>query len=228
MTVFRGSSDDQYIHGKSTAYATCRATAYLSRVAGALPVGQKLSSGYYYVYRSYVVFDTSALPDGATITAVSVGMKIAYISDNKTHDIYIYKYNWKAVPDGTGTGDDRDNVYDMGTAGATDAQAAAKETDAGATQAMSGKVAGDIMIFTGLTTAWVSKTGTTKYAFKSSGDVDNHAPIGQEYISFYSGDDGVENNRPYLEVTYTGSAGGQRVTRLFAQDVLVDTPFMPL
>jgi hypothetical protein len=129
-------------------------------------------------------------------------------------------YNWKTTP--------TDDVFDMGTAGATDAQAAVKD---GAGVDIAGKTGQDWVVITGLTTSWVNKTGNTNYALRSSRDAEGSgtAPIGAEYLMFYSGDAATVTNRPYLDVAHDGGgAAGARITRLYAQGVLSPTPFNQL
>lgn len=221
MTLFRVSAADFRITGDDlgAGYATARNTGNYSNAADALRVGQSFSSGHYYVYRSFLSFDTSAIPDGDTIAAVSLGLKISgdytMFSD---FTLYVYQYNWKTTP--------IDDVYDMGTAGATDAQAAVKD---GSGVSVAGITGGAWVVVPGLTAAWVNKTGSTKYALRSSRDADGSgvAPIGAEYLMFYSGDAATVTNRPYLDVTH-GAVTGSRLTRLYAQGVLSPTPFNQL
>lgn len=221
MTVFRSAAADWRITGDSLAggaYATARATGNYSNGSDNLRAGQSYSSSHYYVYRSFLIFDTSAIPDGDTVTAVTLGLKIsADYTTTSDFTLYFYKYNWKTTP--------IDDVYDMGIAGATDGIAAAQETP---TADVTGKVAGNWVTVSGLDTTWINKTGNTKYALRSNRDADGSgtAPTGAEYLNFYSGEN-VEADRPYLDVTH-GTGGATRITRIYAQGVLGSSPLNPL
>lgn len=228
MTVFRGAASDLRITGDSAVnYATARSTGNYSNDGDNLRVGQAYSSGHWYVYRCYLAFDTSAIPDGDTITQVDLELKVSADQSFTDFGLYLYKYNWKTVADGTGTTGDRDNVFDMGTAGATDAQAAVKETPEIATTA--GVAVGGTLTFAELDTTWVNKAGTTKYALRSKRDADGSgtAPTGGENIYFYAGDNATETLRPALVVTH-GSQKVQRITRIHAQGVISDSPLNQL
>lgn len=221
MTVFRSTTADWRITGDSLvggAYATARGTGNYSNAADNLRVGQNYGSSHYYVYRSFLIFNTAAIPDGDTVTAVTLGLKVS-TDYTSAHDftLYVYQYNWKTTP--------IDDVYDMGVAGATDGNAAAKETPEAD---VTGKVAGDWVIVSGLDAAWISKTGNTKYALRSNRDADGSgtAPTGPEYLNFYSGEN-IESYRPYLDVTH-GAGGTTRITRIYAQGVLGSSPLNPL
>jgi hypothetical protein len=221
MTVFRCSAADFRITGDDlgAGYATARNTGNYVNAADNLRVGQSKSSGHYYVYRSFLRFDTSSIPDGDTVTAVTLGLKIA--GDYTTFGdfiLYPYKYNWKTSP--------TDDVYDMGTAGATDAEAAVKD---GNGIDISGKTGGDWVLLTGLATDWINKTGNTNYALRSHKDADGSgsAPVGAEYLNFYSGDYATATYRPYLDVAH-GAVTGSGISRLYAQGVLSPTPFNQL
>lgn len=219
-TTFRGAATDFRISGSSSAYATARSTGNYSIDHDNIRVGQGLDSGTFYVYKCYIVFNTSAIPDGDTITNVNLALKISQDNSYTDFTIRALKYNWKTVADGSGTGGDRDNVFDLGAAGATDGQVAVLETP---TITTVGASVGSVLTFEGLDTNWVSKTGNTKYALRSQADIDNSAPTGGEFVWFYSGDYATESYRPALIVTHS-SGGGARITRLYAQGVLTDTP----
>lgn len=227
MTRYTGDAADLRITGDSTAnYATARSTGNYSNDGDNLRVGQAYASGHWYVYRCFLTFDTSAIPDGDTVTAADLTLRVAQDQSYTDFGIYLYKYNWKTVPDGTGTGSDRDNVFDMGTAGATDAAAAVKETAEIATT--SGLTVGSTVTVTGLDPTWINKTGNTKYALRSKRDADGSgtAPTGGENIYFYSGDYATAAYRPYLDVTH-GAGSNTRVTRLYAAGQLSPTPLQP-
>jgi len=220
MTRFCAATADAFYSGQSsTSYATARGTGNYTAAGSYIRVGQWLDSSWYIIDRGMLLFDTSSIPDGDTVTAVNLGVCIA-VDGTVSSDfiMYCYKYNWDSTK---GT----DNVYDMGTAGASDAAAAVKETPE---IDVTGKVAGNWLEFTGLTTSWVNKTGNTRYALRSNRDADGSgtAPTGKENLSLYAGDH-TESYRPYLDVTH-GTLMGSRVTRFFATGILADSPMQQL
>lgn len=217
MTVFRSLSSDAFYSGQYTNYATALATGNYMASTSYIRVGQRYDSGWYIVDRGMLVFDTSAIPDTDTVTAVTLGLCIAVDGTTASDFIlYIYRYNWNPAAS-------TDNVYDMGAAGASDGQPAVKETPEAD---VTGKSAGDWITISGLTTSWINKTGYTCYALRSSRDVNANAPSGLEYLSFYAGDH-AESYRPYLDVQH-GAGGSPRVTRIYAQGVLGASPLNPL
>lgn len=173
-----------------------------------------------YVYRGYAVFDTTAISLEATVTSVSMGLKIQ--QDNSTADFVVqtWRYDWKYVPNGTGTGTDnlRQYVFQLISSGANNGIAAVMETAAGSSQSTAGKSAGSWMIFSGLSTTSVSRGGYTKYVLRSKKDTDAVAPTTSEWVKFYSANDGTPSNRPYLDVEYTvgGVEAGRQRVRIYA------------
>jgi len=222
-TTFRGATADFYINSYSAVYATARSgsgSLFFKNTASDLFVGQQLGSSTYNVYRSYLAFDTSTIPDGDTVTAVSLIVEVNYDYSTTNFTMYCYKYDWDGAETNT-------NLWAMDTAGSVgNAAAAVKETPEVAitTHARNAE-----LTFSGLTTAWVSKTGTTRYVLCSNRDKDGSgtAPTGNEYMRFYSADSSYETTRPALVVTH-GAGGVLRVSRIFSQGVLVNAPFRQL
>ena len=213
MTRFLSDAADGFLSGQYTnynaAWNTCNYTAWGSY----LRVGQRYDSGWYIVDRAAILFDTSSIPDSDTVTAVSLGLLVASDYSYVDFNLLVYRYNWD-------TSKGFDNVFDMGAAGSSDGNPAVQETP---TVNTSGLAAGSWAVFSGLTTSWINKAGYTRYMVRSSRDAAMNAPTTMEYVSFYAGDH-AESYRPYLDVTH-GSGGVQRITRIFAQGILSDTPF---
>jgi hypothetical protein len=81
--TYYSDSGDGVAYGKSATYSTARSTSYDQDVGSlTLPIGQRHSGSYYYVYRMYIAFDTSAV-DG---TVTDVDMYIRNYADESTQD----------------------------------------------------------------------------------------------------------------------------------------------
>jgi len=224
MTRFTSDPTDLRITGyELSTYAYALAHSNYSNDGQNIRVGQNHSSGYWYVYRSFLKFDTSAIPDGDTVTAATLGLRVLYdYTGGADFTLYVYKYNWLTVPDGYTTAHQQD-VYMLLAAGASDAADGVKEDNEAS---VAGKTAGS-WITVDLDPAFINKAGTTGYGLRSSRDVAATAPAGLEYQEYYAGDYPTVAYRPYLDVTH-GAGGNWRVTRLYASGQLSPSPLNPL
>lgn len=222
MSHFIGDALDVRITGESAVYATARSTATYHIASGNLRVGQAQAPGGspYYVYRSFLYFDTSAIPGGDTVSAATLGIKVAVDRTTQAFNLKAYVYDWKAVTSGT-----RDDVFDLGTAGSLSGTAGLLIAAASSTV---GKVAGTwhtLALSGGPELAGVIKGGISRFALRSDRDIANTAPnIANEYQEFYEGSVSGPNS-PYLEVTHR-SETGYRITKLRAQGIMTG-PFTP-
>lgn len=222
MSHFIGDALDVRITGESAVYATARSTATYHIASGNLRVGQAQAPGGspYYVYRSFLYFDTSAIPGGDTVSAATLGVKVAVDRTTQAFNLKAYVYDWKAVTSGT-----RDDVFDLGTAGSLSGTAGLLIAAASSTV---GKVAGTwhtLALSGGPELAGVIKGGISRFALRSDRDIANTAPnIANEYQEFYEGSVSGPNS-PYLEVTHR-SETGYRITKLRAQGIMTG-PFTP-
>ena len=146
------------------------------------------------VYRDYLSFDTSSIPDDAIITDVKLSLKtIGWDGSDTDFDVQIYKFNW-AEP-----------ITSANIEANYDAVGAVYDADWRNTSGMSTRVYYDS---SSLDNSWVNKTGDTKYQLRSKEDVDNSEPANDEYIGFYSANSA--GNKPILKVTYTTETAGER------------------
>lgn len=203
---YAATTADGLVSGGGTApntYATARSTSTaFDTSANNFTVGQSyISTGkgdQYDVYRSFLKFDTSSIPDGDTVSAVV--MKLVCITDSSTtdFDVQIAKYDWSGS-DPLSAGN-RETAYDGALAATLDDNIWRNTSGMSLnTQYDSGALA----------TAWVSKTGATYYALRSKEDTDNSAPLGPENIAIASQDHATSGYRPILTVTHAG--GGTAV-----------------
>jgi|GEM_PF-3033016 len=142
-------------------------------------------------YKTILSFDTSAIPDGATITSATLRLRrgsLTGINPFTTHGTLVVDLKG-------GTGFSNSATLQTG-----DFQAAA---DAAQVATMSqantnGDVSSGVLNATGL--GLINKTGKTQFrVYFSLDDNDNGSA---DYIGWYSGNDANPANRPVLEVTY--------------------------
>jgi hypothetical protein len=142
-------------------------------------------------YKSVVSFDTSAIPDGATILSVTLRLRRGTLSG--TNPFTTFGTCWVDVQSGSGfSGSTALQTGDF-QATATAAQAASLTNAANNLDWSTGSLNA-----AGL--AAINKTGTTQLRVYFNLDDDNDG--GTDYIGYYSGDNSTAANRPQLVVTY--------------------------
>jgi len=140
-------------------------------------------------YKSLVSFDTSSIPDTATITAVTLSLKRGTSSGTNPFTTH-----------GTCTVD-MSNAFGGSTSiAASDFEAAASASGVASMSNVTsnGSFSNGTLNATGL--AAINKTGTTQ--FKVYFTTDDNDDLGSDYIGFYSGESSTAN-RPKLVITYT-------------------------
>ncbi len=166
-------------------YNTVHAAASGTTLAD-IKIGQRWVNPNYYIFRGFVVFDTSAIPDGATITGAVLHLKGS--GDNSDTDFNITIRNGQpAYPTDPLAATDFNFTYYSGTGGTL--------STAGFNAAGDNSINLDA---TGLT--WINKTGSTKLALLSSRDISSTSPGGNEFIS-------AAKAGTYLAVSYTYNVG---------------------
>jgi hypothetical protein len=142
-------------------------------------------------FKTVLSFDTSSLPDGATIVSATIRMKRGSLTGNNpftTHGSCLVD-----IKGGTG--------FNGSVALQTsDFQAAADATQVAtmSNAANNGDVSSGTVNATGR--GFINKTGKTQFrVYFSSDDNDNAA---NDYIGWSSGNDATASNRPTLEVIY--------------------------
>jgi hypothetical protein len=199
-----GDTADGYVYGYHTStYATARSTSYnFDNITTTFAVGQYISQGEYFVYRSFLKFDTSALPDDCTITQVNLKMTCAYDGSATDFNVQIVKQNWSAQ-DPLAAGN-REAAYDNSLAGTLDDNIWRNTNGMSInTEYTSGNLA----------IAYPSKTGATYYSLRSDEDTNNSAPTRNEYVGFASASHATAAYRSSLVIAYT-EAGGAGPTKL--------------
>ncbi|RLF41013.1 MAG: hypothetical protein DRN18_04205, partial [Thermoplasmata archaeon] len=188
VEVDPGSGEnDGYVYGRDADYRRARkiATGY-SNSATTLYIGQykNLFTGDYYIYRSFLKFDTSSIPSIATIT--SAALKLYGYGDYSSTDFHIRLTKW--------TGDTPIDTGDY-------LQSDGKLYDDGSFSTSSFTTSGYNTIRIS-NYSLITKAGYTKICVASDRDISGIQPTGSEYVIVYSYEKG-SGYRPLLIVTYT-------------------------
>ena len=191
VTTYTGTTAD--------GYNTCAKSPYLAawnnssassavNVSGkTFRIGQTFSGGTTYaIYRSYVYFITSGLPDTACITAANLSLYAQ--TNNSTMNITIQN-GQPTYPHATFTIGDYNQSFYSGDGGSLNGSAFKTTGYTNISLNASG-------------ISWISQTGTTKLCLRSSRDISAIAPSGVQYMDVYSADSTLANSKPLLKVTY--------------------------
>lgn len=185
-TLTVNASLSGYVYGQNATYSTARTTA--TSTSGAfIVVGQNWSGAVYECQEGFIQFDTSALPDGATITGVTLKLYPSFDNSGTDFTINVLGFDWGAS---LTTADWR-----------TPTQAAAL-TNYGSYATASGW-SGGYKSITGNASfiAAINKTGMTYIMLVSSRWQAGNTPTGGEYVQPQNYDGA---NPPQLVIDYTG------------------------
>jgi hypothetical protein len=187
---FTESTDDGYVRGFDADYAIARSTSYnTAKVDEFLPVGQNAT---YKVWRSFLMFDTSAIGAGSVVTQVNLDLVCTADTSVTDFDVQIVKQDWSAQDPLTNA--NREAAFDNCLAGTADASIWRNTSGMSVnTQYASGN----------LDTSWVSKIGNTFYSLRSDRDYAATTPTGNEYIYIGSQENATVGYRPVLMVLYS-------------------------
>jgi len=195
--TYYGQTSDGFIWGWSATYGAARSTSYSCDTGasyGYVSVGQyKKWYGYpiynyrYIVYRSYLDFDTSGIPDNATVTSA-----VLYVNGDEDwsttdFDVRVYNYSWSEPLCSS-----RDSNYDGAYGGGGTYEGVLVNTSSFSLGWNSMSVG----------TSRINKTGETKYAMTSSRDESGNQPSGIELVTFVPADEPGTGSDPYLSITY--------------------------
>ena len=142
-------------------------------------------------YKAVVSFDTSAIPDGATILSVTLRLRRGTVSG--TNPFTTHGTCWADVQPGSG--------FSGSTALQTgDFQAAATAIQAASLTNAANNLDWSTGSLNAAGLAAINKTGTTQLRVYFNLDDNNNRSA--DYIGYYSGDNGTSANRPQLVVTW--------------------------
>ncbi len=142
-------------------------------------------------YKSVVSFDTSSIPDGATIVSATLRLRRGTLSG--TSPFTTHGTCWVDVQAGSGfSGSTTLQTGDfVGASAAIQATSLTNAASNGAWSEGSLNAAG---------LAALDKTGTTQ--LRVYFNLDDNDDLGNDYLGYYSGDNSTAANRPQLVVTY--------------------------
>jgi hypothetical protein len=142
-------------------------------------------------HKAFLSFDTSSIPDGATVVAATLRLRRGTVSG--TNPFLTHGTCWIDIKGGTG--------FSGSTALlAEDFEAAADATQVGALSnaANDGDWSSGSITASGL--SFINKTGTTQFRVYFA--VHDNGDGKADYIGWYSGENATPANRPVLEVLY--------------------------
>ncbi|MEK6734529.1 MAG: hypothetical protein AABY27_05420, partial [Pseudomonadota bacterium] len=202
LSSVTGQTSDGWIEGIDTTYSGARSTSSSFSMAGTyLTVGQGYSNSgspdyidTYKVYRTYLDFNTSSIPDNAVVTDVKLSLNVSTDSSSTDFNVSIYEFNWTEPINSTTMESNYDAVgavYD----------------------ALWRNTTGLSKIYynsSSLNNSWINLTGDTKYQLRSDRDVNSNEPTDSEYITVKSAE--TVGAEPILYVTYTVDATAPVIT----------------
>lgn len=183
-----GTTGDGYLEGGGASYGAAYGdtTPTVDTPATLLYIGQRYASLTYFVYQSFLGFDTSSIGAAATITGAEFDFWVATDASTTNFDITLAAYDF-------GTAIDAPDFHSP-------------------TQLTALTAAGSLNTSTVVTTAYsviagiqsvVNPTGNTRVILYSDRNASATSPSGDEYIRAYATEATGTANDPYFSVTYT-------------------------
>jgi hypothetical protein len=188
--VFSVLSYDSTVYAANTSYAVAHdsLTGQVFALTIAAIGGQINYTGEYSIWKSFFYWDTSIIPDNATILNSTVGMNIIMDQSATDFNVTLQTSSSSSVPHEPVQAGDYYYGYYSGDGGSMN------------TSEMGGLGYFNITMNSGAL-SWISKTGHTKIAVRSSSDINSVAPSGNEYVEIGTYERG-EAQSAKLYVTY--------------------------
>ena len=196
--------DDGYVGSNDlTTWAAARSSATGNDVDGGggaailYAYSRKVNAGSWWLYRSFVPFDTSSIPDTDTIDAATFSLwGLTGGANTDSTSVVFIQTTQPDPPTDLVAGDYDSLTLDTPAEGATRLAFASIATGA----------YNDITLnATGR--GWVNKTGYTKLGYRAALDVDNSEPTGDNNARFSSANEAGTTQDPKLSVTHTTPGG---------------------
>lgn len=191
LDILYSSPSDGYLSEESVSWDSCRDSTsgdYINDTGSSLSI---YSSDSFWIYRVYLYFDTSSLPDGADISAAYLKLYITEIEDNGSGYIYVRRpltgppYTYPHDPLELGD-------YDRTKYSTTDyGNKAFSAMSEGAYTTITITNPNNI----------IDKTGWSKILLLIYSDAADYEPYDADWLTFNSGDSAT--GKPELWVTHT-------------------------
>lgn len=208
--VFYSTPGDGHIYKSNTSWDGAHDATYgsgASATATYLLTGPAKSTTNYFIYRSFLPFDTSPIPDDATIVSASLNV---YAQSTTNHDNdgddFITVLHASQSSAASLTTDDFDQVGSINSPSeGIDVSERKDLTNIATAKYLTFK-------FNANGQSWISKTGPTKLGLREGHDVVDSAftslsatDTRYNYLAISSGEFAGTTQDPYLSVTYTQS-----------------------
>lgn len=195
VSTFYSGSGDGSVYRSSTVWATARDTAdgiSAQYTDATRYIMADLDAGTYTVARGFFPFDTSALPDGDTISAATASFDNSASSGSCLAGI-------------VQTSQASNTSLVVGDFDALTLNSAPEGTDSRVAMTSTGY---KDMTLNATGIGWISKTGYTLFGIRLSNDLDNSAPSARNYVLMYMSEQTGTTNDPVLVVTHSAGGGG--------------------
>jgi len=176
--TFNSSVSDgcAYVHNSN--YVICRTQSTGALSTNSIYIGQAYT-GSYYIYRGFVFFDTSSIPDDVNVTSAKLVLRVATYTSEHNYSIVIQSGMDQWPTDPLVSGDYYYTHY----------------SGDGGSASVAGLGSNDYLNITLNSTGldWINdhKDGTTKFCLRSSKDISSTAPIEAERTTFYDRNQGI-------------------------------------
>ena len=184
-------SYDGYLYDANAVYSTVRnqTTATVIDTIATLAIGQSYSGGLYKVYRSFVFFDTSSIPDDATIDNATLSFKVSTVPPSgKNFNLTIQngQPTYPHIPLEIG---DYSYQHYSGDGG-----------NISTSEMVAGNYCNLSLSTTGL--SWIDLDGNTKLVLRGDADLNATTPTTFDILSLKSTENGAAST-PKLYIGYT-------------------------
>ena len=150
-------------------------------------LGQRLAGELYEIYRCFLIFDTSSIPTGATITSATLSFYPEDLNDIVTDFNVVIQNGQPNYPNYPSIDSDYYYGHYENNGGQVNTSTLTISAYHSITLNSNGK-------------AWINKGGNTKFCLRSSRDIASITPTGEEYFYFWNLGDTTK--RPKLTITY--------------------------
>jgi len=193
---YLSESADGELYGQDSSYATARGTSYGSDItSGTARIGQNKSGGsIYYVFRTYLSFDTSGIADGDSVESATLYVTADTDLSSTDFLVKVYRFAWAEALNGAS----QEANYDGAYGGSATLEGTFRDTASGWSSGTKYSMS--------VAAGGINKTGDSKYTMVSSRDVDNTTPDGNQYVYVRTSEAAGTGDDPYLAIVVAPAA----------------------